>query len=117
KVRYTPARASGIIIRSPMADKDTGGSPLEKSARALQHTAEQAGPAAGAGYTLIGAILLLGFIGYRLHPWPRTSPWGLIVGLPLGVVAGMYELAKTVSHKGERSAGWQAPAWWARRSP
>jgi F0F1-type ATP synthase assembly protein I len=82
-----------------MADKDNGGSPLAKSARALQHTAERAGPAAGAGYTLIGAILLLGFIGYALDSWRGTSPWFLIGGLLLGVVVGMYELAKTVWHK------------------
>ena len=82
-----------------MADKDNGESPLAKSARALQHTAEQAGPAAGAGYTLIGAILLLGFIGYGIDSWRGTSPWFLVGGLLLGIVVGMYELAKTVWHK------------------
>ena len=86
-----------------MADgKDNGESPLSnlsKSARALQHTAEQAGPAAGAGYTLIGAILLLGGVGYAVDYWRGTSPWFLIGGLLLGIVVGMYELAKTVWHK------------------
>ena len=71
-------------------------SPLAKSARALQNTAEQAGPAAGAGYTLIGAILLLGGIGYAVDSWRGTSPWFMVGGLLLGIVVGMYELAKTV---------------------
>jgi F0F1-type ATP synthase assembly protein I len=82
-----------------MADDDNGESPLAKTARALQHTAEQAGPAAGAGYTLIGAILLLGGAGYAVDAWQETSPWFLIGGLMLGIVVGMYELAKTVWHK------------------
>ena len=81
-----------------MADKDDE-SPLARSARSLQHSAEQAGPAAGAGYTLIGAILLLGGIGYAVDRWSCTAPWFLVGGLLLGVVVGMYELAKTVWHK------------------
>ena len=76
-----------------------GNSPLARSARALQHTAEQAGPAAGAGYTLIGAILLLGGLGYAVDRWLGTTPWFLLGGLLPGVVVGMYELAKTVWKK------------------
>jgi F0F1-type ATP synthase assembly protein I len=79
-----------------MADKDQESS-LARSTRALQHQAEQAGPAAGAGYTLIGAILLLGGIGYAIDRWRgSSSPWFLLGGLLLGIVVGMYELAKTV---------------------
>jgi F0F1-type ATP synthase assembly protein I len=78
-----------------MADTDRE-SPLARSTRALQNNAEQAGPAAGASYTLIGAILLLGGIGYAVDHWRGTSPWFLIGGLMLGIVVGMYELAKTV---------------------
>jgi F0F1-type ATP synthase assembly protein I len=79
-----------------MADKDPF---LKRSTEALQHTAEQAAPAAGAGYTLIGAIMLLGLIGYGIDRWSGTSPWFLVGGLLLGVIVGMYELAKTVWHK------------------
>jgi F0F1-type ATP synthase assembly protein I len=81
-----------------MADHDRE-SPLSRSAKALQRNAEQAGPAAGASYTLIGAIILLGGIGYAVDRWQGTSPWFLIGGLMLGIVVGMYELAKTVWHK------------------
>ncbi len=79
-----------------MADKDRD-SPLARSTRALQHQAEQAGPAAGAGYTLIGAIILLGGIGYAVDYWRGgSSHWFLLGGLLLGIIVGMYELAKTV---------------------
>jgi F0F1-type ATP synthase assembly protein I len=79
-----------------MADKDRE-SPLARSTRALQNTAEQAGPAAGASYTLIGAIILLGGIGYGIDAWRGgLSHWFLLGGLLLGIVVGMYELAKTV---------------------
>ncbi len=79
-----------------MADKDPF---LKRSTEALQQTAEQAAPAAGAGYTLIGAIMLLGLIGYGIDRWLGFSPWFLVGGLLLGIVVGMYELAKTVWHK------------------
>jgi F0F1-type ATP synthase assembly protein I len=81
-----------------MADQNRE-SPLSRSTKALARNAEQAGPAAGASYTLIGAIMLLGGIGYAVDRWQGTSPWFLIGGLMLGIVVGMYELAKTVWHK------------------
>ena len=81
-----------------MADQNDE-SPLVRATRSLQNNAEQAGPAAGASYTLIGAILLLGGIGYAVDQWRGTSPWFLLSGLLLGIVVGMYELAKTVFSK------------------
>jgi F0F1-type ATP synthase assembly protein I len=72
---------------------------LASSARELQENAERAGPAAGASYTLIGAIILLGGIGYAIDRWQGTSPWGLLGGLGLGLVVGFYELARSVWHK------------------
>ena len=60
---------------------------------------QRAGPAAAAGYTLIGALLLLGGIGYALDRWLGTAPWCLLGGLVLGIIVGFYELAKTVWHK------------------
>ena len=78
-----------------MADKDRD-SLLVRSTRALQNNAEQAGTAAGASYTLIGAIILFGGIGYAIDSWRGSSPGFLVGGLLLGIVVGMYELAKTV---------------------
>ncbi len=78
-----------------MTDKDRD-SLLVRSTRALQNNAEQAGPAAGASYTLIGSIILFGGIGYGIDRWRGNSPAFLVGGLLLGIVVGMYELAKTV---------------------
>ncbi len=47
-------------------------------------------------YSLIGAILLLGGIGYAVDEWQGTSPWFLLGGLVFGLVVGFYELAKAV---------------------
>jgi len=66
------------------------------SLKALQTTISRSGPAATVSYTLIGAILLLGGIGYALDEWRGTSPWFLLGGLMLGLVVGFYELARTI---------------------
>jgi F0F1-type ATP synthase assembly protein I len=69
---------------------------LARSTKSFQERAEQAGSAAGASYTLIGAIVLLGGIGYAIDRWRGTSPWFLVGGLLLGIVVGMWELSKMV---------------------
>ena len=65
---------------------------IERAARAFQSNVTSAGPAAGASYTLVGGIILLGGIGYAFDRWRGTAPWGLVVGLVLGIVVGFYAL-------------------------
>ena len=69
---------------------------LARSLQAFQDNVRQAGPAASAGYTLIGAILVLGGMGHLVDRWAATSPWFLLTGLLVGLVVGFYQLAKTV---------------------
>ncbi len=69
---------------------------LARSLQQLQDNIRRAGPAATAGYSLIGAILLLGGAGHLLDRWQQTEPWGLVAGLLLGLLVGFYELAKAV---------------------
>jgi len=76
--------------------KDDGKFSLERAARAFQDNVVRAGPVASASYTLIGAIILLGGIGYAIDRWLGTTPWFLLAGLLLGLVVGFYELAKAV---------------------
>ena len=45
---------------------------------------------------MIGSILLLGGGGAVIDRWQDSAPWGLFVGLLLGVVVGLYEVAKAV---------------------
>ncbi|OFW07007.1 MAG: hypothetical protein A3I61_03205 [Acidobacteria bacterium RIFCSPLOWO2_02_FULL_68_18] len=66
------------------------------SLKALQTNIVKSGPAATVSYTLIGAIVLLGGIGYVIDEWRGTSPWFLIGGLLLGLIVGFYELAKAL---------------------
>ena len=77
-----------------MAEK--GDDFLAKSFAYFQETVRRAGPAASASYTLVGAILVLGGIGYLIDASFGTAPWFLLGGLLLGIVVGFYELAKAV---------------------
>lgn len=70
-----------------------------KAAKSLQDNATRAGSAAAISYTLIGAILLLGGLGYAFDAWRGTAPWGVFTGLLLGVVVGFYELIKSTWRK------------------
>ena len=69
---------------------------MARSLRAFQDSAQRSGSAATASYTLVGAIMLLGGLGYALDQWRGTSPWFLFGGLMFGLVVGFYQLAKTV---------------------
>ena len=77
----------------PRDDRDSF---LARSLKAFQENVERSGPAAGASYTLIGAIILLGGIGYAVDRWRGTSPWFTLAGLLMGIVVGFYELARTI---------------------
>jgi F0F1-type ATP synthase assembly protein I len=72
---------------------------LERSTKQFQESVERAGPSAVASYTLIGAIFMLGGIGFLIDRWRGTSPWFLLAGLALGLIVGFYQLAKTVFRK------------------
>ena len=72
---------------------------LEKSLEAFQESVQQSEEAATGSYTLIGAIILLGGIGYAVDVWRGSSHWFLLAGLVLGLVVGFWELAKVVFKK------------------
>jgi ATP synthase protein I len=65
-------------------------------ANELQASFRRAGTVAAASYSLIGAIILLGGLGYLGDRWLGTEPWLLVTGLLLGIVVGFYELARVV---------------------
>ena len=67
-----------------------------RSAQSLQENVARSGPVAGASYTLVGGIILLGGLGYFADGWFDSAPWLLVVGLGLGIIVGFYELIKTV---------------------
>jgi F0F1-type ATP synthase assembly protein I len=55
--------------------------------------------AIGASYSMLGALALFGFGGYWLDRYRESENFWLIIGLLLGVVIGMYELAKYILKK------------------
>jgi len=72
---------------------------LARSLKYLQENLQRSGPAAGAGYSLIGSLGLLGGAGYALDYWRGTSPWFLLIGLLLGLIVGFVALAGIVFKK------------------
>jgi F0F1-type ATP synthase assembly protein I len=67
---------------------------LRRATRALQDNINRSGAAAGASYSLIGAIMVLGGLGYLADQWRGTGTRWTITGLVLGIVVGFYELVK-----------------------
>ena len=81
----------------PAPESDGGGRfSLERAAKSFQENVTRAGPVALGSYTLIGAIILFGGIGYVVDRWQGASHWFLLGGLLLGLIVGFYELAKVV---------------------
>jgi len=66
------------------------------SFRYMQKILRESGPAAAASYSLIGAVMLLGGLGYLLDKYLHTKPWLLLSGLFLGLAVGFYGLIKVI---------------------
>ena len=55
--------------------------------------------AIGASYSVLGALALFGIGGYYIDRYRGNENFWLIIGLLLGVIIGMYELAKYILKK------------------
>jgi F0F1-type ATP synthase assembly protein I len=85
-----------VTVASLAMSEPDRSSSLTRAMKALQAGVESAGPAAAASYALLGAILLLGGIGWALDARFGTSPAFVVTGLMLGVAVGLYQLAKVL---------------------
>jgi F0F1-type ATP synthase assembly protein I len=83
----------------PRDERPSSPSRLIEAFKALQPGVQPVGSAAAIGYSLIGSIGFLGGLGYAFDRWQGTAPTGLVVGMLLGVVVGMYLLAKELWHR------------------
>ena len=82
-----------------MKPRDEQRSRLVDMLKALQPGVQAIGPSAAIGYSLIGSIAFLGLIGYGFDRWRGAGSTGLVVGMLLGVIVGMYLLAKELWHR------------------
>jgi F0F1-type ATP synthase assembly protein I len=83
-----------VTVASRAMSEPDRTSSLARAMKAFQANMTSAGPAVAASYTLLGSILLLGGIGYAIDARFGTSPAFVVTGLVLGVVVGLYQLAK-----------------------
>ena len=65
-----------------------------RAVESLQNNLQRAEPTILVSYGLIGAILFLGGAGYLADRWLGTSPWLLLSGLVVSLVAGLYRLGR-----------------------
>jgi F0F1-type ATP synthase assembly protein I len=72
-------------------DRSTQGDRARANAE-LQDSLQRAEPRIVASYALVGAILLLGGVGYAVDYWGHSRPWGLLTGLVVGFVLGFANL-------------------------
>ena len=97
------ARRAGAVLarlrRGPVKSSNQRGPSWLRTLQSFQSGVQQAGPAAGASYSLIGAIVLFGGVGYAYDAWQGTSPNGVTTGLIIGLIVGFYLLAKAVWHR------------------
>jgi len=70
------------------------GSTSASANRALQDNLDRNQPRIVASYALIGAILLLGGVGFAIDHCAGTSPWVLLVGLAAGILLGFVQLLR-----------------------
>jgi len=67
---------------------------LGKPQKAARNINNQSALAMELPFTIVGAILLAGFLGYLADRWLHTSPWLMIGGGGLGFVSSIVEIAR-----------------------
>ena len=48
----------------------------------------------GVGLELAGAMAGLALVGYWIDKWLGTAPWGILGGVILGLVGGLYNMVR-----------------------
>lgn len=54
----------------------------------------KSGLAYAAALTLFASVVVLLGVGYVVDLWLKSSPWGLVAGIVLGSVVGLYQFVR-----------------------
>ena len=65
-----------------------------KRLKSFQNIVQQAAPAASASYSLIASILIFTFLGKYIDSKFEISPFGVLIGVLIGLTVGFYQLIK-----------------------
>jgi F0F1-type ATP synthase assembly protein I len=77
-----------------MPDEPNNPPKLGKSEKVVRDMTQQSALAMELPFTIVGAILLAGFLGYLADKWLHTSPWLMIVGGALGFASSLIDIAR-----------------------
>jgi F0F1-type ATP synthase assembly protein I len=77
-----------------MSEEPNKSPKLSKPQKVVGNTMRQSAMAMELPFTIVGAIVLLGFLGYLADKWLHTSPWLMIVGGALGFVSSLIDIAR-----------------------
>jgi F0F1-type ATP synthase assembly protein I len=72
---------------------------LSKSQKVVQSTMKESALAMELPFTIVGAILLAGFLGYLGDRWLHTKPWLMIVGGAFGFASSLFDIARRYGPK------------------
>jgi F0F1-type ATP synthase assembly protein I len=67
---------------------------LSKSEKVVRDMVRQSGLAMELPFTIVGAIVITGFLGYLADKWLHTSPWLTIVGGAMGFAISLLDIAR-----------------------
>ncbi len=71
-------------------------SPRKTPGAAWQKSMLESSPYLGLGFQLAGAVLIYVGVGFLVDTWLDTSPWGLVGGAVVGMIAFFIQLARVV---------------------
>jgi len=75
--------------------EDPNDSPkLLKSEKVASDVTKESALAMELPFTIVGAIVLAGFLGYLVDKWLHTWPWLTIVGGGLGFASSLIDIAR-----------------------
>lgn len=77
-----------------MPEKPDDSPKLTRSQKAVRDITKQSALAMELPFTIVGAIVLAGFLGYLADRWLHTWPWLTIVGGGLGFAASLVDITR-----------------------